>query len=90
VAGVPRSTLRYEVGVSGISAPKVQAVVLRRREANGTARVVHRLAGPGATSAAGSATLSAKDRDALAAGRVVLTVVTTGAGLVEGRLVAHD
>jgi len=84
------STLRYDVSVSGIPAARVQAVTLRRRDANGAARVVYRLAGPGMAAATGSAAMSAKDREALANGRLALTLITTDATLVEAPLVARN
>jgi Asp-tRNA(Asn)/Glu-tRNA(Gln) amidotransferase A subunit family amidase len=82
-----RGTLRYDVAVSGVPAARVQAVALRRRDDDGRARVVHRVSGPLELAAAGSATLSAVDRDALSTGRLVLSLVTTGAAPLDARLV---
>jgi Asp-tRNA(Asn)/Glu-tRNA(Gln) amidotransferase A subunit family amidase len=82
-----RGTLRYDVAVTGVPAARVQAVALRRRDDDGRARVVHRLSGPLALSAAGSTMLGAADRAALSRGQLVLSVITTGAAPVEARLV---
>ena len=73
-----RSALRFDVGVTGGSAERVEAVVLRRRDATGGARVTHRLSGPGTISASGALTLNAADRAALAQGALVLSIVGPG------------
>jgi hypothetical protein len=59
--------------------------VLRRRGAGpgADARVVQRLAGPGATGAAGSLPLAAVDRAALLGGALALAVVDTAGGVRE-------
>jgi Asp-tRNA(Asn)/Glu-tRNA(Gln) amidotransferase A subunit family amidase len=76
-------TLDYRVSVHGLPAAKVQAVVLVRRDDRGRARVVERLSGPAVLSAAGSDALGPADRDALVAGRLVLSLVTTDRGTLE-------
>lgn len=81
-----RGTLGYDVTVSGVPATSVQAVVLRRRDANGRVRVVQRLVGPNVAAAAGSTTLSAADRDALSGGGLVLSLMTTSGALAEAPL----
>ena len=79
--------LRYDLSVSGVQPNRLDAVVLRRRDAGGRARVSHTMAGPAATSAFGSTTLGPADREALANGRLVLSLVTTGAVPVDAPLV---
>ena len=76
-------TLDYRVSVHGLPAAKVQAVVLVRRDDRGRARVVERLSGPAVLSAAGSDAIGPADRDALVAGRLVLSLVTTDRGTLE-------
>jgi len=71
------AVLRYDLRVSGARPATVQAVVLRRRDGAGRVRVVHRLSGPGTPAAAGVTTLGPLDRDALAAGQLLLSVVTS-------------
>ncbi len=73
-----RSALRFDVAVTGGAAERVEAVVLRRRDANGIARVSHRLSGPGTTTASGALTLSAPERAALAQGTLLLSLVGPG------------
>ena len=82
-----QSTLRFNVGVAGVPASRVHAVVLRRRDADGRARVVHRLSGPEMRSGSGVVTLTAIDREALVSGAIVLSLVTTDALVVESALV---
>lgn len=82
-----QSTLRFDVGVAGVPASRVQAVVLRRRDADGRARVVHRLSGPDMRSGSGIVTLTAIDREALVSGAILLSLVTTDAIVVERALV---
>ena len=72
-----RGTIDYRVAVRGVAATNVQAVVLLRRDDRGRARVIQRLSGPAVLSAAGSDALGPLDRDALVAGRLVLSLVTT-------------
>ena len=79
--------LRYDLRVSGVQPSRLDAVVLRRRDAGGRVRVAHTMAGPAATAASGSTTLGPADRDALASGRLVLSLVTTGAAPVDAPLV---
>ena len=80
------STLRYDVRVTGVAAPRIVAVTLRRRDARGAARVAHVLAGPNVTSATGSVPLSMVNREALLNGQLVITSMTTGAPPAEARL----
>ena len=83
-----RSTLRYDVAVTGMPAAKVQAVTLRRRDASGRARVAYVLSGAGATSSAGTATLTMANRNALENGDLVMSVVTTSSTTpIEARVV---
>jgi amidase len=70
-----RSALRFDLAVTGAGASRVEAVVLRRRDTRGRARVTHRLSGPGMTAASGTLTLGALDRTALRDGMLVLSVV---------------
>jgi amidase len=79
--------LRYDLRVSGVQPSRLDAVVLRRRDAGGRVRVAHTMTGPAATAASGSTTLGPADRDALASGRLVLSLVTTGAAPVDAPLV---
>ena len=77
-------TLRYDVRVSGVGADRVEAVVLRRADSTRAGRVIHRLIGPDALQAAGTATLSEVDRRALLDGKLVLSVFTTANRTVSG------
>ncbi|MDF2772765.1 MAG: gatAX [Geminicoccaceae bacterium] len=79
--------LRYDVRVTGVQPSRVQAVVLRRRDSAGRLRVVHTMLGPVATSGAGATTLSAIDRDALANGLLVLSLVVAGHQAADAQLV---
>ena len=81
-----QSTLRFDVRVTGVPASRVQAVVLRRRDSDGRARVVHRLSGPERFTAAGTVTLTAIDRDALSRGQLVLSLVATDTVAAEATL----
>lgn len=76
-----QSTLNFNTRVSGVPASNVQAVVLRRRDADGKSRVVHRLSGPESMVASGVVTLTGVDREALARGEIVLALVA-GDGVV--------
>ena len=78
--------LRYDLRVSGAPPATVQAVVLRRRDAAGRMRVVHRLSGPSTSTAKGVTTLGPLERDALAAGQLLLSVVTSGAPVFDAPL----
>jgi amidase len=86
-----RGELRYDVRVTGASADAVQAVVLRRIDADSAhaSRVIHRLLAPGATHAAGTVPLGGIDRRALLEGRVALSLLASrgGAKADEARLV---
>jgi hypothetical protein len=83
-----RSTLRYDVNVTGIPAAKVQAVTLRRRDAGGRTRVAYVMSGAGAASGAGTATLTMANRNALESGDLVMSVMTTNSTTpIEGRVV---
>jgi hypothetical protein len=64
----------------------VQAVVLRRKDADGKARVVHRLSGPETMTASGIVTLTGVDRDALATGMLTLMLVATDGVVAETAL----
>jgi amidase len=81
------ATLRYDVTVTGVQAARVQAVALRSREPGGRMRVVQRLVGPVATASTGAVVLSAVDRDALASGQLLLTLVGTDRPAVDAALV---
>ena len=81
------AVLRYDVRVTGAGPARVEAVVLRRRDGAGRARVVHRLSGPGASVAVGVASLGPLERDALAAGQLLLSVVTSESPPVDAPLV---
>ena len=81
------SALDYQVSVRGMAAANVQAVVLLRRDADGRARVIQRLSGPGVASASGRATLGPTDRVALVAGRLRLSLVTTDRAPLETSLI---
>lgn len=70
-----QSTLAFATRVRGVPAFQVEAVVLRRRDANGQARVVHRFSGPESITASGVVTLTALDRDALSNGELLLSLV---------------
>jgi YD repeat-containing protein len=77
----PLNVLRWSVSLSGAAPDAVQAVVLRRTNATGTAtipaqstRVIARLLGPGMHSASGTLTLSDIERRALADGRISLAL----------------
>ncbi|MBC7894663.1 MAG: amidase [Cytophagaceae bacterium] len=71
--------LRFDVRVSGATSEDVEAVVLRRHDADGRTRVIHRMAGPGMMHASGAFPLSGIDRDALAAGRLRVALFTAKA-----------
>ncbi|MGH7679658.1 MAG: amidase [Gemmatimonadaceae bacterium] len=77
------NVLRYDLRLTG-NPDAVQAVVIRRVDS--TARVIHRLSGPGTTSASGTISLSTSNRRALQAGQLFLSVVA-GARPSEARLV---
>ncbi len=81
-----QSTLRFAVSVAGVRATRIQAVVLRRRDADGRSRVVHRLSGPETTTASGLLTLTGIDREALAKGTLLLTLVAMDAVAAESAL----
>lgn len=75
-----RAELAYDVRVTGPAASESDAIVLRRMDGERAGRVVHRLAGPGATGASGRLTLGARDREALRSGRLALTLFTASGG----------
>jgi amidase len=79
--------LRYDVRVTGLQPARVQAIVVRRRDEAGRARVVHTVTGPAGTSASGAVALSAVDRDALVKGQLVLSLVAAGEAPVDAPLV---
>jgi hypothetical protein len=70
------NTLRFDIRVTGASAEDLQAVVLRRHDVGGQARVIYRMAGPGMLHASGVLPLAGVDRDALAAGRLRVALYT--------------
>jgi len=72
--------------VSGVAPERLQAVVLSRRDTPGGARVIHRMSGPGRTSANGQLPLNGIDRDALAGGRLSVQMYVAGATAVEARV----
>jgi len=82
-----QSTLRYDVRVSGVAAPRIVAVTLRRRDARGASRVAHVLSGPNVASARGILALNQANREALLNGQLVISAITSGAPLAESRLV---
>jgi Asp-tRNA(Asn)/Glu-tRNA(Gln) amidotransferase A subunit family amidase len=73
------NVLRFDVRVSGATSDDVEAVVLRRHDADGRVRVIHRMSGPGMLHASGSIPLAGIDRDALAAGRLRVALFTANA-----------
>lgn len=80
------NVLRFDVRVSGVAPERLQAVVLSRRDTPGGARVIHRMSGPGRTSANGQLPLNGIDRDALAGGRLSVQLYVAGATAVEARV----
>ena len=81
-----QSTLEFATRVSGVPTSQIEAVVLRRRDANGQARVVHRFSGPEASIAFGVVTLTAVDRDALGNGSLMLSLVGVNGVVTETAL----
>lgn len=81
-----QSTLNFDTRVTGVTTNKIQAVVLRRRDANGQTRVVHRFSGPESLGASGVVTLTGIDRDALARGELVLSLVASDEVVAESVL----
>jgi hypothetical protein len=73
--------------VSGVAAPRIVAVTLRRRDARGASRVAHVLSGPNVASARGILALNQANREALLNGQLVITAITTGAPHAESRLI---
>jgi Asp-tRNA(Asn)/Glu-tRNA(Gln) amidotransferase A subunit family amidase len=82
-----QSALTYDLRVAGVEPSRLTAVVLRRREAGGSMRVVHTLAGPNVSAARGSAVLTMPNRAALLKGDLVLSMFTATAAPVDVRLV---
>ena len=80
------STLRYDVHVSGVPAPRIVAVTLRRRDARGATRVAHLLAGPNVSASSGSVVLSMVNRNALLDGQLVMSAAVNGAPTAEVRV----
>lgn len=77
----PTSVLRWSVTLSGVAPNDVQAVVLRRTNADSTAtipaqstRVIARLLGPGMRRASGSVVLNGIERRALLDGRLTMAL----------------
>jgi amidase len=83
-----RGQLRYEVRVTGLTSDRVQAVVIQRIDSGTAGHVVHRLLPPTVTHGTGTITLSAIDRQALADGRLALSLFTTqhASSAVDARL----
>jgi Asp-tRNA(Asn)/Glu-tRNA(Gln) amidotransferase A subunit family amidase len=82
------NVLHFDLRSDSLPAGRAVAVVLRRRDASGGSRVIHRMAGPGMTRAAGSLPLSGADRAALASGRLSVALFTTGAAPAEAAVAA--
>lgn len=82
-----QSALTYDLRVAGVEPSRLTAVVLRRREAGGSMRVVHTLAGPNVSAARGSAVLTMPNRAALLKGDLVLSMFMGSAAPVDARLV---
>jgi len=82
-----QSALAYDLRVAGVEPSRLTAVVLRRRDAGGSMRVVHTLAGPNVSAARGSAVLTMPNRAALLKGDLVLSILMGSAAAVEARLV---
>jgi amidase len=78
-----RNRLTYNVQITG-NADRVHAVVIRRVDS--TARVIHRLSGPGATKASGAISLSNLNRRALQNGQLVLSIFTGEARTTDVKL----
>jgi Asp-tRNA(Asn)/Glu-tRNA(Gln) amidotransferase A subunit family amidase len=88
-----RNELSYVVRLEGSGQNRVQAVGLVRADGGKAAHVIHRLSGPGVTSAVGTLVLDAIDRRALRDGHLALSVITdddaSGAGNAVLRLPAN-
>ena len=82
-----QSALAYDLRVAGVEPSRLTAVVLRRRDAGGSMRVVHTLAGPNVSAARGSAVLTMPNRAALLKGDLVLSILMGSAAPVDARLV---
>ncbi|WP_419164266.1 amidase [Candidatus Palauibacter sp.] len=84
---LPAGTLHYVISTSGVGPADVHAIVLQRR-GSGTRpnAIVHRLSGPGATSAEGTLALSAAHLDDLLEGRIELALYTADRPLGAVRL----
>ncbi|MEO7358974.1 MAG: amidase family protein, partial [Gemmatimonadaceae bacterium] len=80
------STLYFATRVTGTPASKIEAVVLRRKDANGQTRVVSRFSGPESVSGTGIVTLTAIDRDALTRGELLITLVAADGVAAEAAL----
>ena len=81
-----QSTLEFATRVSGVPTSQIEAVVLRRRDGNGQARIVHRFSGPESSIAFGVVTLTAVDRDALGNGALMLSLVGVNGVVTETAL----
>jgi Asp-tRNA(Asn)/Glu-tRNA(Gln) amidotransferase A subunit family amidase len=84
---VSRGSLSYDVRLTGPLASRSQAIVLRRGDTGNRSRVVHRLAGPGVTTAGGTITLSANDRAALSQRSLLLHVLMEDRTSAEAALI---
>ena len=80
------AALNFNTTVSGTPKAQIDALVLRRKDANGHTRVVHRFSGPEALVASGVLTLNAVDREALANGALLLSLVTVNGIVAETSL----
>ncbi|MEO7997539.1 MAG: amidase family protein [Gemmatimonadaceae bacterium] len=80
------STLNFDTRISGTPTAQIEAVVLRRKDASGLARVVARFSGPESITGSGIVTLTAIDRDALAKGDLMMTFVSSGGVAAEAAL----
>ncbi len=79
-----RRELTFDFGATGVEAGDVLALVLRWRDADEGWQVSHRLGGPGASSASGTARLSATQAERLEQGATELALVTRGVDGVAG------
>lgn len=71
-----RSTLEWELTVTGVPADELHAVAIRHREGDGPASVILRLTGPGTLQARGTEMLAAHHRAWLEEGALTLEVFT--------------
>lgn len=79
-------TLNFNTRVTGVPTAQIEAVVLRRSDAKGQTRVVHRFSGPESIVGSGVVTLTAIDRDALKRGDLLISLVAGDAVVAEAAL----